>query len=408
VIFCLLTLVALLWGHPATAQDARPVAAPAEQGTQAPAQPDPVPAAPTDTDALRAYLERNPVLHRLLSAEPDGVYPRLGGLMRGSGMAGGVGYRRRLGGGPRIDVAALGSIRRYVALSATARWVSAWQDRVALWSVLRWSDYPEEDFYGLGRDARRADRATYALRATRLDTRVTARLARWLDVAAGLDRAALAVARGEDASYPVVQDQFAAAALPGLEATPTFLVRSAGLTLHSPAHRAHPHRGAMVRAHLEQWDDQTSDRTGDAFSFTRLDLEGSYVQPLVPRHAVAVRIGGSAATPAAGQQVPFYLLPSLGGVETVRAFGDFRFRDARTLWLTAEYRWEVRPRVEVALFGDAGDARRTWRDLSARALKTGVGVGLRVDAGPSLQAGLDVATGGREGLRALFLFGPPR
>lgn len=406
-VFCLLALLTGVRGGLASAQEASPprpqtdTAAPDSAG---PSTAGSATAVPSTADNIREYIEENPFLHRLISSEPDGVYPRLGGLMRGSGMAGGAGYRHRLGRGTRVDVAALGSVRRYVALSATARWISAWQDRLVVWSGLRWSDYPEEDFYGLGRDTPRGDRATYALRTTRLDTRLTARLARWLDVSAGLDRTALTVARGEDASYPVVQDRFAAAALPGLTATPTFLVRSTGLTVYSPAHRVHPHRGAMARVHLEQWDD----RTDDAFSFTRVDVEGSYVQPLAPRHAVAVRVGSSAATPDAGQQVPFFLLPSLGGQDTVRAFGDFRFRDARTLWLTAEYRWELRPRVEMALFCDAGDARGAWRAITPGQLKTGVGVGLRVDAGPSLQAGVDLAGGGREGLRVMLLFGPPR
>ncbi len=391
-IFCVLALL----GH-------LPAPSTAAQEPTAPSEATP-PATTERAEALRATLEGNPVVHRLLSNEPDGFYPRLGGLTRGSGLAGGLGYRHRLGGGRRLDLAALGSIRRYAALSAAATWMSVWQDRLTLRTTARWSDYPEEDFYGLGHAALRRDRATYALRTTRLDTRAEARLASWLDASAGLDRATFAVARGEDASYPVVQAQFADAALPGLEASPTFLVPSAGLTLHSPAHRAHPAHGTMARIRLEQWDD----RAGDAFSFTRVDLEVSHVQPLTPGHAVALRAGSSMVTPVTGQQVPFYLLPSLGGQDTVRAFGDFRFRDTHAVWLSAEYRWTLRPRVELALFGDAGDTRHAWRDLSMRHLRTGMGVGLRVDTGPALQAGLDLATGGHEGVRVLLLFGPPR
>lgn len=370
--------------------------------------PTPSPSAPpapaSGTSELRTTLERNPVVRRLLSNESDGFYPRLGGLTRGSGLAGGLGYRHRLGGGRRLDLAALGSIRRYAALSAAATWMSVWQDRVTLRTTARWSDYPEEDFYGLGHTSQRRDRATYALRTTRLDTRATARLTGWLDLGGGLDRTTLRVARGEDASYPVVQEQFAGVTLPGLDASPTWLVRSAGLTLHSPAHRAHPAHGTMARARLEQWDD----RTGDNFSFTRVDLDASHVQPLVPGHAVALRAGSSVATPATGQQAPFHLLPTLGGQDTVRAFSDFRFRDTHAVWLSAEYRWTLRPSVELALFGDAGDTRHAWRDLSMRHLRTGMGVGLRVDTGPALQAGVDVATGGHEGVRLLLLFGPPR
>ena len=68
--------------------------------------------------------------------------------------------------------------------------------------------------------------------------------------------------------------------------------------------------------------------------------------------------------------VPFYLLPSLGGSDTLRGYPSWRFRDRHAALTTAEFRWiPNRNIVDVALFYDAGMVAPEFDDLSLQPLQ---------------------------------------
>ena len=86
---------------------------------------------------------------------------------------------------------------------------------------------------------------------------------------------------------------------------------------------------------------------------------------------------------AAGQEVPFYLLPTLGGSTTLRGFLDDRFRDRDLLLFNAEYRFPIinldrglstlpifLSRVTGNVFLDCGSA---FDNAYAAEFKTGTG-----------------------------------
>ncbi len=56
-----------------------------------------------------------------------------------------------------------------------------------------------------------------------------------------------------------------------------------------------------------------------------------------------------------GNQVPFYLLPSLGGNNTLRSYDDYRFHDQNLAVVNVESRWGLWTHLDVALFLDAGN-----------------------------------------------------
>ena len=62
----------------------------------------------------------------------------------------------------------------------------------------------------------------------------------------------------------------------------------------------------------------------------------------------------STSDQATGQQVPFYLMPTLGGNDSLRGFRDYRFRGPHALLLQGEYRFEIWSGLDGALFYDAG------------------------------------------------------
>jgi outer membrane translocation and assembly module TamA len=97
-------------------------------------------------------------------------------------------------------------------------------------------------------------------------------------------------------------------------------------------------------------------------------------------------------TPAASDHaVPFYLLPSLGGKNTLRGFPDYRFHDRAMDVFNVESRWAVMPHVDLAAFVDAGHVAPRLSDLWGSDLKASVGAGVRVHNVRSTLGRLDIA-----------------
>ncbi|MBN1886301.1 MAG: BamA/TamA family outer membrane protein [Candidatus Krumholzibacteriota bacterium] len=99
---------------------------------------------------------------------------------------------------------------------------------------------------------------------------------------------------------------------------------------------------------------------------------------------------------AAGGEVPFQMLPAIGGVSTMRGYPYARFRD-RVAWVCqAEYRLHVWWRLGAAVFGGAGSVAGRLGDLAAEDIETAAGVGLRVQLGKEgAQLRIDMGFGHR-------------
>ena len=97
------------------------------------------------------------------------------------------------------------------------------------------------------------------------------------------------------------------------------------------------------------------------------------------------------APPPAGNDVPYFLLPDLGGSKTLRGYSSWRFRDRNRLLLTGEWRWTAGQFVDMALFMDAGTVAPRVADLSWRDMKKSYGVGMTVHTFSSTVARIDVA-----------------
>ena len=86
---------------------------PVDGSAQASDQPPPA------VRKVRNFIEKNPIVQRL---KGDGFYPRIGGLSPGSGIAGGVGYRRHLDW-VYVDVSGALSTKAYRGIDVKARWI---------------------------------------------------------------------------------------------------------------------------------------------------------------------------------------------------------------------------------------------------------------------------------------------
>ena len=109
---------------------------------------------------------------------------------------------------------------------------------------------------------------------------------------------------------------------------------------------------------------------------------------------IAFRALGVFSDTSEGQAVPFYLSPTLGGLNVGRSYPTFRFRDRNLLALQLEYRYQVSPLVSGALFVDTGQVAPAVRAIEWSRFKTTYGTGVRFGAAGGAALRFDLAFGG--------------
>ena len=115
-------------------------------------------------------------------------------------------------------------------------------------------------------------------------------------------------------------------------------------------------RGGWYRVEFSRYEDHSL----DAYSFNRVDVDlRQYVSFLAERRVIAARAYVSTSTADAGQTVPFYLMPYLGGNDTLRGFREYRFRGPHAVLLQAEYRYEIWSGLEGACSSAGKDSTST-------------------------------------------------
>jgi outer membrane protein assembly factor BamA len=144
----------------------------------------------------------------------------------------------------------------------------------------------------------------------------------------------------------------------------------------------------------------------DAFTFRRFDADlRQYASILAERRVLAVRLFVSTSEPAAGARVPFYLMPSLGGHDSLRGFRDYRFRGPHAILTQTEYRFEVWSGFDAALFYDAGKVALRRADLNFTRLEDAYGFGFRFNTDNGAIFRIDAGFGSRDGKHLYIVFG---
>src|SRR4029450_8858784 len=106
-----------------------------------------------------------------------------------------------------------------------------------------------------------------------------------------------------------------------------------------------------------------SDRA-DTLSFDRLDAQVVQHLPILRENWIVSLRGQLQTTLDDADQVPYFLLPSLGSGSTLRAYTSWRFRDRHSLLFSGEWRWIVnRTFLDMAFFYDAGKVTGRREDL---------------------------------------------
>jgi outer membrane protein assembly factor BamA len=120
---------------------------------------------------------------------------------------------------------------------------------------------------------------------------------------------------------------------------------------------------------------------------------------------IALRALATTTSTSAGQDVPFFLLPDLGGSHTMRGYQAWRFRDRNRLMFSGEYRWTAGSFVDMALFMDAGKVAPRLADLDLHGLEKTYGIGVSLHTPVSTVTRIELART-REGNSLVFSFSP--
>jgi hypothetical protein len=252
-------------------------------------------------------------------------------------------------------------------------------------------DYPREDFYGSDPSSLRSARTDYRLKDglyegvigfSRSSLSVTGR--------AGVLRSS--ILPGRDDAFPNTE----------VSRSLDFVRLSAGAWLEHRDEPQNPHRGYSIGIAASRF----SQRTGRDYQWNRVSMDArEYLRLGSNRHVIALRQVTSLDMPDTGSRVPFHLQSTLGGSHLLRGFASSRFRDDKLLALTAEYRFEIRPKVEIALIYETGKVFRAMNSFNFQGMEQSYGAGIRLKSPRKVRLRLDVLRS-VEGTRVQLKFSP--
>jgi outer membrane protein assembly factor BamA len=187
-----------------------------------------------------------------------------------------------------------------------------------------------------------------------------------------------------------------------LSASPTYLLTRLHAAYDWRDSPGYTRRGGYYRL---DWSDYREQSDG-SLSFRRVDADVRQMIPILRENwVIALRATVSTTSTAAGQEVPFFLMPQLGGGSDLRGFPSWRFRDRHRVLFSAEYRWTPSHFIDMAIFHDAGKVSASRSQLGLGGLRHTTGIGIRLHAPAATFIRLEVGRGA-EGLGLIMAFGP--
>jgi hypothetical protein len=333
---------------------------------------------------------------RALTEEPSGFYPVFDSAYSGGGFTLGAGYRQFTGDRASWSVLGLYSIKSYKRVEANFASPGHARGLFEVRGRIGWRDATQVAFHGLGIDSPEDRSVAFRMQQGYGGGDVTVRPERWLVFrgGAGVEDYTLKDPTGDLTS---VEDVYTATTAPGLDADPTYLhsVASAGIDTRPAADYAR--RGGLYEVTYHHYNDFDS-----VYTFGRLDARVVQHIPILRENWVFSLRGQLQSIPNDSDQVPYFLMPSLGSGNTLRAFKSWRFRDRHAVLTSGEFRWIAsRLAIDMAIFYDAGTVASRLDALTLDSFVSDWGVGVRFHGPATTPLRLDVAHG-REGLNIVF------
>jgi hemolysin activation/secretion protein len=189
--------------------------------------------------------------------------------------------------------------------------------------------------------------------------------------------------------------------VPGIDSRSDFM-RSAFFVEVDYREPLYAKKGGWYRFDFSHYDDRTTDQ----FTFNRFDADvRQFFGFLAGRRVLAARLFASTSDTDAGQTMPFFFMPTLGGNDTLRGFREYRFRGPHAILAQAEYRWEIWSGFDGAIFYDAGKVADRRGDLNFQDLESDYGIGFRFNTNSGVIFRVDTAFGSNDGKHLYIVVG---
>jgi hypothetical protein len=271
-------------------------------------------------------------------------------------------------------------------------------DRRATLNVIGgWREATQVGFYGFGMTSTVDARANYSFQqpygSAMLELRPTRKV---FVMRGGLELTQWKQAEGSG-SEPSIETKYAPETLPGLGAKPVYVHAAAGIGIDSRTAAGYARQGGLYAVTFHDFTD--TDRVN---GFQELDYEIVQHIPVL-REAWVISLHGLLQTAYSKheQQIPFFMMPSIGGGSDLRAYASWRLRDLNSLLLQAEWRVLANRYLDMAVFYDAGRVGPYVKSLKFDELKNDVGIGFRFHGPAATPLRIELAKG-NEGFGLVF------
>ena len=316
-------------------------------------------------------------VRRGLIEQPSGFYPYFGSVYSGGGFTLGAGYRgftgdrtplehRRAVFGEGLQADRSNRSCRRVTRPATSIFAT----------TASWRDATQVGYHGLGIDSPADIDTGFRMQQALVGGDATVRPHRWVLLTAGASYEDYTLKDPTGSVLTPVDDTFTPETAPGLGVEPTYLHTTAAAAFDSRPAADYARRGGLYRVAHHYY----GDRDG-TYSFGRLDAEVVQHIPILRENWVLSLRGRLETTLDDDDQVPYFLLPSLGSGSTLRGYSSWRFRDRHAMLLSGEWRWiPNRMAIDMAFFYDTGMVAPRFDAIALGSFVSDFGVGVRFHA----------------------------
>jgi outer membrane protein assembly factor BamA len=316
-------------------------------------------------------------------------HPYFENAYSGGGFTVGAGYRTFVGSYNSVDVRGSVTLSGYKRVEAEFVAPRLFGRQAVFSAIGGWREATAVGYYGLGTATSVDDRANYGFKQPYGVATFTLRPAsRMLVLRAGVESSQWQQTPGSGTA-PSVDEIYTPAALPGLGATITYLHSQGTVGLDSRASAGYARRGGFYGVTFHDYTNPDSQ-----YGFSQIDYEALQHVPLL-REAWVLSFRAAVSTTGTkdGEQIPFFMLPSVGGGSSLRGYSSWRFRDRSNMELQAEWRVMANRYLDLAVFYDAGKVTAHTRDLNFDGLRNDYGLGFRFHGPLATPFRIDLAKG---------------
>jgi hypothetical protein len=288
------------------------------------------------------------------------------------------------------------SAKGYKLLEATGTSPGHLSGHLDLRGTTLWRDATQVAYHGLGIDSPADIDTAFRMQQVIVGGDATVRLHRWVRLAAATEYEDYTLKDPTGGLVPV-DDVFTPDTAPGVGVDPAYLHVTASAAFDWRPAEDYARSGGLYRLARHHYAD-----LDDTYSFDRLEAEVVQHIPLVRENWVISLRGRLETTLDDEDQVPYFLLPSLGSGGTLRAYSSWRFRDRHAMLMSGEWRWIPNRRaLDLAFFYDTGMVAPRLDAIALKRFVHDFGVGIRFHGPVQTPLRVEVARGA-EGLHLVF------